>query len=196
MGEQLKMRKPFPGETMSLRLVSPSVDYIDSYRGYLCEFEERGEELYPFTTDYPHDDAHGFVARLVRESKGQGLAAGFVAHSTYWLMQNDQVVVGVSNLRHRLNPHLRHEGGHIGYGVRPTARGNAYATRLLGLTLRRAADLGITRVLVVSAMENEPSIRTILRNGGVLEAEGVVASDGTRMNRYWIDPPPPIKAVA
>ncbi len=48
----------------------PSVDYIDSYRGYLREFEDSGEELYPFTTDYPHDDAPSFVARLVRESKG------------------------------------------------------------------------------------------------------------------------------
>lgn len=165
----------------------PSVDYIDSYRGYIREFEDRGEELYPFTTDYPHDDALSFVARLVRESKGQDLPDGFVAHSTYWLIRDDQAVVGVSNLRHQLSPHLRHEGGHIGYGVRPTARGKGYATKLLGLTLLRAAELGITRVLVVSAMENEPSIRTILSNGGVLDAEGVVASDGTRMNRYWID---------
>ena len=95
--------------------------------------------------------------------------------------------MGVSNLRHELTAHLRHEGGHVGYGVRPSARGNGFATELLRLTLLRAAELGLGRVLVISSAANEPSIRTILRNGGVLEAEGIVAGDGTRMNRYWID---------
>ena len=55
------------------------------------------------------------------------------------------------------------------------------------MTLERAEALGLERVLVISAQANEPSIRTILRNGGVLEAEGIVAQDGTRMNRYWIE---------
>lgn len=172
---------------MSLRLESPSLDFIESYRGYLREFENEGEDLYPFTTSYPNEDAHGFLARLVAESEGEGLPEGYVAHSTYWLIRDERVVVGVSNLRHEMTPHLRHEGGHIGYGVRPTERGNGYSTVLLRLTLRRAAEKGLIRILVVSATHNVRSIRTIVRNGGSLEAEGIVASDGTRMNRYWID---------
>lgn len=168
------------------KLYLPSLGLVDSYRDYLQEFEEAGEELYPFTTEYSHSDPRAFIRRLAAESEGRGLPQGYVAHTTYWLTV-DGVVVGVSNLRHELTPHLRHEGGHIGYGVRPSARGNGYATELLRLTLAQAYLKGITRALLICATTNEASIRTILANGGVLEAGGVEASDGTLMNRYWIE---------
>ena len=38
---------------MPLTLRSPSLELIDSYRGYLREFNDAGEELYPFTTATP-----------------------------------------------------------------------------------------------------------------------------------------------
>lgn len=95
-------------------------------------------------------------------------------------------MVGVSNLRHELTPFLRHEGGHIGYGVRPSARRKGYATEMLRQTLDYARDLGLERVLVTCGADNMPSQKTILRNGGVLEADDVVAHDGEVMHRYWI----------
>ena len=92
---------------MSLSLRSPSVAFIESDRNYLREFEEAGDELYPFTTGYPNDDVRAFLARLASESEGKGLPKGYVAHSTYWLVRDDRAVVGVSNLRHEMTPHLR-----------------------------------------------------------------------------------------
>lgn len=169
-----------------LQLVSPSVGLVASYRRYLTEFEAAGEELYPFTTGYPHHPAKDFVARLEAESRGEGLAPGYVAHSTYWLTLDDEVV-GVSNLRHEMTPYLLREGGHVGYGVRPSYRGNGYATELLRQTLVRAAQRGIGRVLLVSAASNQASIRTILANGGMFEDAVISDDDGETMNRYWID---------
>lgn len=126
------------------------------------------------------------MERLARAARGEGLPEGFVAHSTYWLVLEGKTVVGVSNLRHELTPFLRHEGGHIGYGVRPSARGNGFGTEMLRQTLDRAAELGLTRVLVACDADNERSIRTIVRNGGVLEADDVLAHDGATLHRYWI----------
>ena len=73
------------------------------------------------------------------------------------------------------------DGGHIGYGVRPSARGRGVATAALRLCLAEARARGILRVLLVCDADNPPSRRTILAAGGVLEnAPGTI-------ERYWID---------
>lgn len=69
----------------------------------------------------PHAGRAGF-ARLAGCERGEGIPPGFVPHSTCWLVDDRDEVVGVANLRHRLTERLRVEGGHIGYGVRPSAQ--------------------------------------------------------------------------
>ena len=166
-------------------LEDPRLELIESYRELVGELEAAGEDLIPFPLGFPHEDGPALVERLVREARGEGLPEGFVPHSTYWLV-DDGTVVGASNLRHELTPFLRHEGGHIGYGVRPSARGRGLGIELLRLTLRRAAELGLDRVLLTCRADNQRSIRTIVRNGGVLESDDVVAEDGSTRHRYWI----------
>ena len=169
-----------------LELASPGIGLIESYRGLVREFKEAGEDLIPFPLSFPHENGAELMERLARAARGQGLPEGFVAHSTYWLVLGGETVVGVSNLRHHLTPHLRHEGGHIGYGIRPSARGRGFGIEILRLTLHKAAELGLRRVLVACDADNERSVRTIVRNGGVLEADSVEARDGAIMHRYWI----------
>ena len=105
-------------------------------------------------------------------------------HSDYfWITDGegaDEEVVGFLALRHRLTPWLLEEGGHIGYSVRPSRRGQGHAGRALALAVRRAAELGLDRVLLTCDDSNVASARTIERNGGVYED----TRNGTR--RYWI----------
>jgi predicted acetyltransferase len=89
-------------------------------------------------------------------------------------------MVGFLALRHELTPWLLEEGGHIGYSVRPARRGHGHATRALALAVRRAAELGLDRVLLTCDEPNVPSARTIERNGGAYED----TRNGKR--RYWI----------
>ena len=96
--------------------------------------------------------------------------------STYfWIAAGDggpdDELVGFLHLRHALNAWLLEQGGHIGYGVRPSARRQGHATRALALGVRAAAGLGIDRVLVTCDADNEGSRRTILAGGGVFEDE-------------------------
>jgi len=102
----------------------------------------------------------------------------------------DARVVGRAAIRHRLTPALEREGGHIGYVVVPACRRRGYATEILRQALHIAQHtLGIRRVLVTCDATNTGSIRTIEKNGGVLQ--DVV--DGPDLDvpkrRYWIDRP-------
>ncbi len=169
-----------------LRLEEPNASLCDSYCGLVREFVEAGEPLVPFPLSFPHGDFPKLLERLSACARGEGLAPGFVAYSTYWLVLDDSEVVGVSTLRHQLTERLRREGGHIGYGVRPSARGRGFATELLRQTLGRARALGLSEVLITCSKANDPSVRTILRNGGVLASEEFLPELEELYQRYEI----------
>jgi predicted acetyltransferase len=83
-------------------------------------------------------------------------------------------------------PHdfLLRAGGHIGYGIRPSARGRGLATWALGQVLSKATALGLDRVLITCADGNVASARVIERRGGVLE--DVRDTELGRTRRYWV----------
>jgi predicted acetyltransferase len=121
-----------------------------------------------------------WVARLTAQADpAQAVAAGRV-HCTYRWIVEDGRVLGAIALRHELNERLM-QLGHIGYGIRPSARRRGLATWALGRTLDQARRLGLARVLIVCEAGNLASAKTIERHGGVLED---VRDDTIR--RYWI----------
>jgi predicted acetyltransferase len=133
------------------------------------------------------DSAAGFAAwveRLNGESDpARPVAAGWV-HCTYrWIVEDDRVL-GAIALRHELNEFLLRAGGHIGYGVRPSARRRGLATWALGRMLAEARALGLDRLLITCTDGNEASARTIERHGGVLE--DVRGTEVGTVRRYWI----------
>jgi predicted acetyltransferase len=168
------------------RLVAPSVAFKDSYRALVAEFTASGEPLVPFPLSFPHDNFEAFLAGLAGCERGIGIPADFVPHSTYWLVEGDEVV-GVSNLRHRLTDRLRTEGGHIGYGIRPSARGRGLGREILRLTLAEAARRGIGRVLLTCARANAPSAAVIAANGGRLDSEEYIEARGEVVQRWWVE---------
>jgi predicted acetyltransferase len=99
--------------------------------------------------------------------------AGWVTGTYLWMVDDEPgqspQVVGRISLRHSLTPWLLEVGGHIGYAVRPSARGRGHATRALALMLPVAAERGLTEVLVTCDDTNVASRAVIERNGGVLE---------------------------
>lgn len=167
------------------RLVVPGPGGKDSYRALVAEFTSRGEELIPFPLSFPNENFEAFLAQLAGCERGIGIPADFVPHSTFWLVEGAQVV-GVSNLRHRLTDRLLEEGGHIGYGIRPSARGRGLGKAILALTLPEAARRGIDRALVTCAKANAASAAVIAASGGVLESESFVERRGEVVQRWWV----------
>ncbi len=172
--------------THRLELESPRADLCISYRGLVSEFAERGDSLVPFVLSMPNEDFAVFLEKLLAWSRGEGLPEGFVPHSTFFLVRDGSEVVGVSNFRHRLTEALRIEGGHIGYGIRPSARGIGYGSLILRETLARARKAGLFEVWLTCAKTNTASARTILRNGGELMSEEYIERRGEIVQRYRI----------
>ena len=133
------------------------------------------------------DTAAGFaawVARLAREADRSIPAGEGRVHATYWWIAEDDTYLGAITLRHALNDFLLRAGGHIGYGLRPSARGRGIAAWALRSVLPHARALGLERVLITCNDSNLASARTIENSGGVLEDIRETELGSTR--RYWI----------
>jgi predicted acetyltransferase len=101
---------------------------------------------------------------------------------------NGRRIVGRASIRHTLNDVLLRIGGHIGYVVVPEFRRQGHATAILRLALQLAHDrLGLDQVLVTCDDDNIGSIKTIERNGGMLENIVSGADLDKPKRRYWID---------
>jgi predicted acetyltransferase len=127
---------------------------------------------------HPSDQVNspdGFAAWIA------GLAAN-VRCMYRWIIEDGRVAGGIV-LRHEFNDFVSRLG-HIGYGVRPSARRRGLATWALGQMLGEARDLGLDRVLIVCAVDNAASAKTIERNGGVLGE--IRDTDLGAARRYWI----------
>lgn len=167
---------------MPIQLVTPALQYRASYQTYIQELGD--ETRYPFPMDFPHEDFPALLNRLAEFRQGINIPDGFVASSTYWLVDGTELL-GVANLRHCLNDRIRHAGGHIGLGIRPTRRGTGLGKTLLQLTITEAATKGINPVHVHCYRHNEPSARMIIANGGHLESE-ITEPAGEVIQRYLI----------
>lgn len=169
-----------------MRFEKPHAALAPSYAAMVAELRARGEDLIPFPLGFAHDDFGAFLARLAACERGEAIPAGFVPHTTYWLVDDADEVVAVSNLRHRLTDNLRLEGGHIGYGVRPSARRRGHGTALLRHTLAAARAFGIAEALLTCAKANAGSAATILRCGGELQSEAFSPERGDVVQRYLV----------
>ena len=136
---------------------------------------------------------HRYIQVLKDQEAGINLQSGFVPSTILFAFVGPRIVGRVA-IRHALNAALMRKGGHIGYVVVSEFRQRGYATRMLRIALEVARTrLGLTRVLVTCDDDNIASIRTIEKNGGVLENVVHAAATTTGkpdlekpFRRYWI----------
>lgn len=78
--------------------------------------------------------------------------------------------------------------GHIGYAVVPWKRGRGYAKQALAGMLEHARDEGLRYVEITTRVDNLPSQRVVLANGGVLleEFTALPALGGHQHLRYRV----------
>ena len=173
------------------KLVPPAPRHARSYVAALREGFRRGVQAAVAEADIHliETDFARHIARITDRTGRIRLPTGEfvpkVPYSLRWLVEGDEFI-GEASIRHELNAHLLREGGHVGYGIRPSRQRRGYGRLILALALEECRRLGLERVLVTSLADNLGSVRIIEANGGRLENETIDPSGRRRLRRYWI----------
>ncbi len=124
----------------------------------------------------------GFAAWLTRLADRAEPAGGRHGCLHRWIVEDGRVL-GAIALRHGDDDYVRW-AGNVGYGIRPSARRRGLATWALARTLDEARAIGLDRLMIVCAVDNAASARTIERCGGVFD--GIHDAGPGPLRRYRV----------
>jgi predicted acetyltransferase len=165
------------------RLVEPDPSHEAAFFRLRDEVATAEADFAPLVA-VERDGFRPYLARLAAMRDGTAPTKSGVPFSTFWLVDSSGEILAISSVRHRLTPALLAYGGHIGFAVRPSARGRGVGGRTLSSSLSRAAALGIARARLTCDADNVGSRTVIERCGGALDSESY---EGARLvRRYWI----------
>ncbi len=151
-----------------LTLVKPAIEHGPAYLAMVDEHIHAGEAYGYNNIELAREDFEQFVRELEDEAEGIGLPPGMPPQQTYLLLKDGAMVVGEIRFRPGLLPPHEKYSGHIGYNIRPTQRGQGYATRQLALLLEKARAIHLAGVSLTIEDANPASVRVIKKNGGKL----------------------------
>jgi predicted acetyltransferase len=167
-----------------MELVFPTIKHKQAALEYLQEHYSNGEEsIHGGGGLNRYSEYENWLLKL-EDDLAREVTEERVPASTYFGVVDDEVV-GMINIRHKLNKRLLDTYGHIGYGVRPSQRRKGYATIMLKLALEKCRELGIEKVLITCDKDNIASAKTITNNGGIPYSE-FTEEDGSTSKQYWI----------
>ena len=170
---------------MTVKLIEFTDVSEQEYISYIKEWEKSKEKIIPSATNRNNLNFDQLQQKWSEEQTDKMYELGFVPATLYFLVNENGRVLGAIHLRHVLNERLLQNGGHIGYGVRPSERGHGYASITLNMLLDKIRDKGYTKVLFTCDDDNISSYKTIENNNGVLEDQ--VEFEGELTRRYWIN---------
>ncbi len=169
-----------------MRLVKVDEKYEEQHKKLVNEFEKRGEVVTPNTLNLNGRTYKQYVQHIRDREIGINQEVNIVKATLLYLIVDGEIV-GATDIRYELNEYLQ-KLGHIGYGIKPTKRGNGYGNKILELALETIKSGKIVikekNVLVTCNVENKKSEKVIIKNGGKLKDE--VEHNGEKRRQYLI----------
>lgn len=129
------------------------------------EFIINGSELFDKIDSYEE-----WLIAVNNNTSIKTVNKNWVVTDTFFALDENNEIVGIIDFRHTLNEFLK-DFGHCGYSVRPSKRNNGYATEMLRQIIIIAKNVGLKELQLSVERDNYPSIKTIIKNGGVKERE-------------------------
>lgn len=154
---------------MKLTLVRPTLELKKKALDYRQEHFENnemvinGSELLDKTDSY-----EDWLKSVTDNTSPDTVNPNWVVTDTFFAIDENENIIGIIDLRHTLNDFLK-DFGNSGYSVRPSERRKGYATEMLRQILLIAKQAGLQEVHLSVERDNEPSVKTIVKNGGKYE---------------------------
>ena len=168
--EKEALLKVYKGEiAMNITLIRPTLEWKEKALDYREEHFAHGEmiingsELLDKT-----DSSEEWLKSVTDNTSPETVSPNWVVTDTFFAVDEEEKIVGIIDLRHTLNDFLK-DFGNSGYSVRPSERRKGYATEMLRRVLQVAKQAGLTEVHLSVERSNEPSVKTIVKNGGKYE---------------------------
>lgn len=154
---------------MSIRLVVPTREHEEKAIDFKNEFIRNGETVINGGERLDHIEEYDiWLASVTNNAKKETVNPDWVLTDTFFALDDNDKIIGIIDLRHELKGFLI-DFGNSGYSVRPSERGKGYATKMLCLLIEYAKKSNMTSLQLSVEKSNEPSVKTIVKNGGVYE---------------------------
>lgn len=163
-----------------LKLIRPTAELSEQFLSMCAEYTNG------YYIERTIDDFHKYLQDCHR-LEHEELPDGWLKAIVYWLIDENNNIIGTCRLRPEPYGRFLQIGGHIGYDIKPSARNKGYGSEILRLTLLEAVKINLPKILVTCDDDNTGSWKIIEKNDGVLENKVIDTRDGKEVRRYWID---------
>lgn len=88
---------------VAIRIINPSIDYQDEYLSFYDDWIMSGEDIVPWVVEKDPMNFKDMIEFLYsQDSEEKIIDENWVPHSTLWLVNEEDKIVGAANIRHRL----------------------------------------------------------------------------------------------
>ena len=169
-----------------MRLIHFSNITEEQYNEYIDEWEKAKETIVPQVSGRRGLTYSQLQNQWSMQEISPVLPQKHVRATLFFLINESNQILGSIHLRYRLTDVQINAGlSHVGAGIKPSERNKGYGTLMLRLLLDSLNKDEVDSKIIVTVREsNVFSIKTIEKNGGIME--GAFVEDGYKSRRYSV----------